>query len=407
MKQVQRPFYLMISSYFPTPAEPWRCSFVYDQVRAIQKVAPGYEVVVIKTNYEGDYEFRGVRVIGFKTYMTGRWVCPWLLNKINERRMWQLLFVEGISVNDIAVVHCQLIQEAYLNAEIKRCNPHVTSIIQFQDPDPYGMIGGSNRLRTISYFMYHRAMAERADILIAISGNVARVAREAPRQTVHNTYPPMVESMRILRNFRSPHIRKIYTLHNGVDQTVFNQGEGHLKDSNPNAFTIGCVAVFRDWKDQISLLRAVNLIRDQIHGLRIKLVGVHHSGTMLKDCEKFISENKLPVTIIPSMDHRELPDFYRSLDLFVLPSCFEGFGCVFTEVWCCGTPFITCEGQGMDDLIYEEDRNKWLCKQHDYKDLAEKILSYYLNRYEQRLSGTVDIVEMVERFMADSGLLLK
>ena len=405
MKQVQRPFYLMISSYFPTIEEPWRCSFVYDQVRAIQKVSPGYEVVVIKTNLEGSYEFRGVRVIGFKTYMTGRWVCPWLLNKINEYRMWHLLASEGIAINDIAVVHCQLIPEAYLNAAIKRRNPHVVSIIQFQDADPYAVIWGSSRLRTISYFMYHRAMAERADMLIAISGNVARVAREAPRQTVHNTYPPMVESMRILRNFRSPRIKKIYTLHNGVDQTVFNQGEGRLKD--PNTFTIGCVAVFRDLKDQISLLRAVNKIKDRIHGLCVKLVGVHHSGTMLKDCKEFILENKLPVTIVPSMDHRDLPNFYRSLDLFVLPSYFEGFGCVFTEAWCCGAPFITCEGQGMDDLIYDEDRNKWLCKQHDYEDLAEKILSYYLNRYEQRLSGTVDIVEMVERFMAESGLLRK
>ena len=128
---------------------------------------------------------------------------------------------------------------------------------------------------------------------------------------------------------------------------------------------------------------------------------------MLEDCKKYILENKLPVTIIPSMDHKDLPEFYRSLDLFVLPSYFEGFGCVFTEAWSCGTPFITCVGQGMDDLIYDEDRDKWLCRQHDAEDLAKKILSYYSNRYEQRLSGTVDIVEMVERFMRENDLILK
>ncbi len=405
MGHALRPYYLMISSYFPTIAEPWRCSFVYDQVRAIQKVSPGYEVVVIKTNFEGNYEFRGVRVIGFKTYMTGRWVCPWLLNKLNECRMWRLLSAEGIAIQDIAVVHCQLIPDAYLNAAIKRRKPQVTSIIQFQDADPYAMICGSSRLRTISYFMYHRAMAERADILIAISDNVARVVREAPRQTVHNTYPPMAESMRILKNFKAARVKRICILHNGVDRTVFKPDVSHHKD--PNTFTIGCVAVFRDLKDQITLLQAVNRIRDKIRGMRVKLVGVHHSGTMLEDCKKYILENKLPVTIIPSMDHKDLPEFYRSLNLFVLPSFFEGFGCVFTEAWSCGTPFITCVGQGMDDLIYETDRDKWLCRQHDDEDLAKKILSYYLNRYEQRLSGTIDIVEMVERFMRKSDLILK
>ena len=399
------PYYLMISSYFPTIAEPWRCSFVYDQVRAIQKVSPGYEVVVIKTNFEGSYLFRGVRVIGFKTYMTGRWICPWLLNKINERRMWRLLSTEGIAVQDIAVVHCQLIPDAYLNAAIKSRNPQVKSIIQFQDADPYAMICGSNRLRTISYFTYHRAMAERADILIAISGNVARVVLEAPRQTVHNTYSPMIKAMQILKRFRSAKVRRICTLHNGVDCTVFKPDTSFHKD--PNIFTIGCVAVFRDLKDQLTLLRAVNRIREKIRGVRVKLVGVHHSGTMLEDCKKYILENKLSVTIIPSMDHKDLPEFYRSLDLFVLPSYFEGFGCVFTEAWSSGTPFITCVGQGMDDLIYEEDRDKWLCGQHDAEDLSEKILSYYLNRYEQRLSGTVDIVEMVECFMQENGLIIK
>lgn len=405
MKSSGRPVYLMISSYFPTIEEPWRCSFVYDQVRAIQKVSPGYEVVVLKTNFEGHYEFRGVRVVGFKTYTAGRWICPWILNKFNESKMFYVLTAENIMVEDIAVVHCQLIPDAYLNAAIKRRNPKATNIIQFQDADPYCMICGPSRLRTISYFLYHRSMAERADILIAISGNVARVVKEAPRQTVHNTYLPMTESMHILKWFRTAKVKKVYTLHNGVDRSVFNPGSGDCK--NANEFTIGCVAVFRDLKDQITLLRAANKIKSLIQGLKIKLVGVHHSGTMLADCEKFIEDNDLPVEIIPCLDHRELPDFYRSLHLFVLPSYFEGFGCVFTESWCCGTPFITCVGQGMDDLIYMEDREKWLCKQHDPDDLAEKILSFYLKRYQQRLSGTVDIVEMVERFMNEIGLIRK
>jgi len=143
----------------------------------------------------------------------------------------------------------------------------------------------------------------------------------------------------------------------------------------------------------------VDLLRDRIPGLRVKLVGVHHSGTMLADCQQLSRERDLPVEIIPSIDHRDLLSFYHSLDLFVLPSYFEGLGCVFLESHACGTPFITCEGQGMDDLIYPEDRHLWLCKQRDPEDLAAKILYFYGNPPKQRLAAETDIDVTVPRFL--------
>lgn len=85
------------------------------------------------------------------------------------------------------------------------------------------------------------------------------------------------------------------------------------------------------------------------------------------------AENRIDAEFLTKMRHEHLSDFYRSLDLFVLPSYFEGFRCVFTEAHSCGVPFITCEVQGIDDIISVEDRNKWLCKPKDAKDLAEKI----------------------------------
>ena len=180
-----------------------------------------------------------------------------------------------------------------------------------------------------------------------------------------------------------------------MNHEIFNA----LGRTKHDGFVVGCVAVFRDWKDQLTLLKAIDLIKEKIPDLRVRLVGVHHSGTMLEDCKRFIKNKNLPVDIIPSFDHRELPNFYRSLDLFVLPSYFEGFGCVFTEAWNCGTPFMTCEGQAMDDLIFNEDRGLWLCRQGDYVNLADKILYFYNNRPEQRLSGETDIDILVPQFI--------
>ena len=394
---MNKKIYMMVSSYFPTLKEPWRCAFIYDLVKAIQKTGR-YEVIVVKPNIGYSYNFRGIKVIGFKSLTSGGWVCPWLWGWINSRRMFRALESEKVDVKRIAIAHGHLVPMAtFVNALSKKISG-VNKVLQFHDADPYGMLFGTGTLgwlKKIMWFIYHRAQVAEMDLLVGISNNVARVVKEAPHQQVFNTYEPMKDAMRKLRCFKPARISRIYTLHNGVDKKIFND----TNRSTHDGFVIGCVAVFRDVKDQLSLLQAVNMIKGQIPKLLVRLVGVHHSGTMLDDCQRYINENNLSVEIIPSIEHECLPDFYKSLDLFVLPSYFEGLGCVFTEAWNCGTPFITCEGQGMDDYIYPKDRELWLCKEHNPEDLAAKILYFSKNRPTQRLSAETDIDILVPKFL--------
>ena len=365
---------------------------------------------MLRPDRDGEYEFRGVRVIGFRYHMSGGWLCPPLMNRGNVRKMFKALERAGIAVEDIAIAHGHLVPAATYVYALKRKNSRIKALLQFHDADPYGMLFGAGHfawIKRASYFLYHRSLVEKMDLLIAISRNVAKVVEEAPRQTVFNVYAPMKRAMNDLRCFRSARVRPAYVLHNGVNQEVFhlersdNSG-AEVKDGtgkNQSKFIIGCVAVFRDLKDQITLLRAVEKIRGRIFGLEVKLVGVHHSGTMLADCQKLIAEKMLPVEIISSIDHASLPDFYRSLDLFVLPSVFEGFGCVYSEAWCCGTPFIACEGQGIEDIVPNGAESTWLCRPHDPDDLAQKILHFYYERPVQKLAGTVNIDELISGFL--------
>ena len=83
----------------------------------------------------------------------------------------------------------------------------------------------------------------------------------------------------------------------------------------------------------------------------------------------------------------------------MLPYALEGLGCVYTEAWSCGTPFIACQGQGIADYIYPEDAHLWLAKPGDYKDLAAKIEYYIQNRQQQRLCHPVDIDVLMKAFI--------
>ena len=94
--------------------------------------------------------------------------------------------------------------------------------------------------------------------------------------------------------------------------------------------------------------------------------------------------------------HRELNDFYNSLDLFVLPSYWEAFGCVYTEAYACGVPFIAVKGQGISELIPEKDVDKWLIDKGDFVSLSDKIENYIENNFAETEHTKEKLQELVK-----------
>lgn len=281
---------------------------------------------------------------------------------------------------------------------MKRRNPFLKLVVQTHDPDPYKILLSERwnfrGLKKYAYLRHHRNVWESADIALCISRFAEDALLRFPEFDLARGYTPMCRALSQLCHCRAAHIRRTILLHNGVNRAMFNaQGR-----SEHVGFVIGCIGNFIDWKDQMTLLRALALIGDVLGDWRLRLIG---SGPTRSACEAFVAEQGLRdrVPFGLEVDHTELPGFYRSLDLFVLPSCFEGFGCVFTEAWACGTPFITCEGQGMDDVILLEERHLWLCRPKAPEDLAEKILYFYRNRPEQHMVGSIDIDELVGGYL--------
>lgn len=393
-----RSVYVVTSSYFPTP-ESWRCAFVYDQVMALKRTGR-YRVVFVNAYYDHDYTYAGAEVFACRRISRFGFLFGPIQDYLNHWRLVRCLKAHGIDPQDVAVVHCHLIANAAATVYFKRENPRTKTLVQIQDPDGLGTLlsnkghGLFNRIKRILCYLHHRRLIEKADVVVAIAKNVQRSVAEVPRQTVYNTYEPMQESMRDLRRCRSPQVKKFFLLHNNVDKRQF-----YPKPIEKRAgFAIGYVANVMDWKDPMSLLRALVILKDKLGDWRLQMVG---SGPKMSECKQIIAEGGIGnrVEWISEMDHSRLPDFYRTFDLFCVPSYFEGYGCVFTEAHACGVPFITCEGQGMDDLIYPEDRHLWLCKQRNPEDLAQKILYYYENRPQQRLAAETDIDVTVPRFL--------
>jgi glycosyltransferase involved in cell wall biosynthesis len=115
-----------------------------------------------------------------------------------------------------------------------------------------------------------------------------------------------------------------------------------------------------------------------------------------------VRENKLDshVEFIDKIPHNELVHFYNSLDLFVLPSYYEAFGCVYLEAHACGIPFIAVEGQGIAELILPENKDKQLIQKADSVYLSSLISYYAENKsFFPSLSINYDIETLMQKLV--------
>lgn len=389
-------YYIIVTPFFPS-TDNWRGSYCHDFAKAVASDGR-YKVAVFVPGEFCEYEYGGIRVMRFPVRNFPSSAFPFMFDKFNRRSFLDAVEKSGIKFSEIAVCHGHTATFSIYPLSIKSVNPNVYTLLHHHDPQSFGIGPGRMShcwLRNLFVYPQLRSNHEQIDCHVFVSEMVKRSFLSAPNAT-WTLYKNYRRQMRGLGIYRSCRIKKAMVLHNGVDTSLFHPSENRHVNSY---FTIGCIGNFVDWKDQITLVKAVErLARKGADNIKVRMIG---SGPLRRKCEQYVSENGLGdiVSFENERGHECLPLFYRSIDLFVLPSYFEGFGCVFTEAYACGTPFMTCEGQGMDDLVPKDERVTWLFPRQDDDSLAARILYCMNERPRQNLVGEIDINSLVAKFL--------
>lgn len=397
-----KQFYICVTPFFPSLTR-WQGAYILDQVKAIQRNSD-FEVIVFKTNTfdkkEEDYEVDGVKVHVIRPLL----MPSYILNGLTERLVgW--LFVRklkslGINLKNIAFVHCHTSSHAAFGFGVKSVNPSTKVLIQFHDLDPYTLRNGkwAEKKWNVRYRAKKSLSAfNRADLLISISSPVQDNLLAFPKARKAEIYPSYLARLKYLHDYPSLNPKNTYILYNGVDTSLFNKKNEY--NISHSTFRIGCIGNFQELKDHISLIKGFEiLIQKGYANMRLSLLG---TGSTRPFCEEYIRDHGLWnfVEWPYEVSHNQLPDYYRSLDLFVLPSVYEGFGCVYTEAYACGVPFICCYDQGAAELIESEQRDLWLVDPYSPEQIADRIERYYLERRSQELCQPYDIDTLIKGFL--------
>lgn len=377
--------YLFITSLFPSK-ESFRGSYIYDQAKAIERNSD-YKVIVLKPTpfykKEEDYVFGGIEVYCFIDYNLPSNIWPnSTTDALSIRSMLKKLNKIEVKTSDIRVAHSHITRSGVFACALKKDNPNVLTIVQHHGFDVMSVTDG--RLANLKFherhcIRYGVRICNDIDLNIGVSKRTLDYVRQQPEIKLKNSY----------------------VLYNGVDTSVFNPGK--LRKPN-EVFTIGCVANFWELKDQMTLIKALHrLLQNDRTKIKVIFIG---SGYTQESCQQYVEDNYLSkfIEFRTEITHDALPDFYRSLDLFVLPSYWEAFGCVYTEAYACGIPFVGVKGQGISELIPDEDTDKWLIDKSNDEALARIIERVMDNPTERQiLSKPIDINTLVKEYLMRLG----
>ena len=339
--------YLVLTPFFPSN-ESFVGSYVYDQVSEMQKQT-NFSIKIVKVvsffSLESDYEFNEFKVKIFKTLDLPYFIFPGLFNSYNKRRFSK--FLHKKSITDISFSHSHVSYPAAYLIEDLMCK----KIVQHHGLDVVQLTNGRfSFFRKIQRdFLVKNTIKHlnKVDLNIGVSKKV----------------------LSELKNYKMYNPKDEIVLYNGVNKSKFYYIP---RKKNNEVFIVGCVANFWKTKDHISLIKAVKLLVEDGVDCKLRLVG---SGSTYSDCYNYVLKNNLHDKIIfeKEIKHEKLNDFYNEIDLFVMPSYYEAFGCVYMESWACNTPFIAIEEQGISEVIPENKRSLFLTERKNPFALREKI----------------------------------
>ena len=162
---------------------------------------------------------------------------------------------------------------------------------------------------------------------------------------------------------------KVYVIPNGVNPPNIQNIQSRSFSTKNSIFYVGMLLKS---KGVDILISAIPIIKKSIPDVCLNIAGAGKEETNLKNLVKElnIEEN---VKFLGFITEEEKYSYYKSIDIFVLPSLFEPFGLVLLEAMSCGKPVVASNVGGVP-YIAEDGKTGLLFESENVKDLAEKVI---------------------------------
>jgi len=196
---------------------------------------------------------------------------------------------------------------------------------------------------------------------------------------------------------------KSIIINNGVDLTRFYPNNGYPSyrkslDINDETILIGFVGRMTHQKNPLILLKAFSILFKN-YDLDIKLLMVGE-GELLEKAVQLTKELNIDAGVIFKSFTNDVPLILQAIDIFCLPSLWEGMPLALMEAMAVGKPVIATQVDGSRELI-RDGINGLLCIPGDLDSLVESLLSLVSNKVFRSKLGFEAHKNMVENYSID------
>lgn len=169
-------------------------------------------------------------------------------------------------------------------------------------------------------------------------------------------------------------VDRTFVVHNGLDLPLFDASFAEpLLPKQPQRVVIGCAGRLTEQKGHRYLLEAVSILRRKGHDCTVLLAGIGELERDLKaqamslgigDCVQFVGFVE------------EMKRFYASIDIFALPSLWEGFGYVLTEAMSMSLPVVAFAVSNIPEVVVHDETGLLVPEKSvsDFADALERLM---------------------------------
>ncbi|MFK8017208.1 MAG: glycosyltransferase family 4 protein [Gammaproteobacteria bacterium] len=244
----------------------------------------------------------------------------------------------------------------------------------------------TSRLVKLLYFVMEYVGGKLADVIVVLNESDRRIA---------------VDKLRIPA-------RKVLLIPNGIDVKAYRRSVGIERDvirreqlgvTNPDAVCIGMVGRLWEQKNAAALLRAARLVIERSdQPVQFFLIG---DGKERADLEQYLADHGLTERIQIMGWRQDVPDLLSALDMFVLPSLWEGMPLAILEAMASSLPVIASNISGNSDLI-THGVDGLLFESGNDEQFATQMISLMDSGAEREKMGSKGRQKVIERYQVHS-----
>ncbi len=168
---------------------------------------------------------------------------------------------------------------------------------------------------------------------------------------------------------------KIFTILNGVDIKKYSCPNGRFTKRSEigipeDTLVIGIIGSLRKQKNHKNLIKAFSIVLSLLSNVCLVIVG---DGECREDAEGLVSDLNI-VNYVHFLGYRlDTAELMSAIDVYCLPSFFEGMPLTVIEAWAAGKPVVATNVIGVKELVRHEE-NGVLVPSDNPEKLAEELI---------------------------------